>query len=63
MLGLAFASVIIALSKAGRPISGCSLNPAISFGPAPVQVMGKGNNDPIIFWKQLIYFSIYIFSY
>ena len=49
MLGLAFASVIIALSKAGRPISGCSLNPAISFGPAPVQVMGKGNNDPIIF--------------
>ena len=47
MLGLAFASVIIALSTAGGPISGCSLNPARSFGPALVQVMGKGDNDPI----------------
>ena len=49
MLGLAFASVIIALSTAGGLISGCSLNPAISFGSALVQVMVKGNNDPIIF--------------
>lgn len=47
MLGLAFASVIIALSTAGGPISGCSLNPARSFGPALVQIMAKGDNDPI----------------
>ncbi len=47
MLGLAFASVLISLNVIGGNISSCSLNPARSFGPALVQIMAKGNNDPI----------------
>ena len=47
ILGLAFASIIIEISLAGRPISGCSLNPSRSFGPAFVKIMGKRNNDSI----------------
>jgi aquaporin Z len=46
-LGLAFSSVLIALSGIGGNISGCSLNPARSFAPALVQLMAKGNKDPI----------------
>ena len=46
-LGLAFSSVLIALSGIGGRISGCSLNPARSFAPALVQVMAGGNKDPI----------------
>ena len=45
MLGLAFASTLIALSVAGGNVSGCSLNPARSFGPALVQVMAKGGDS------------------
>lgn len=47
MLGLAFASVLISMSVAGGRVSGCSLNPARSFGPALVQVMASGDKDPI----------------
>ena len=45
MLGLGFASTLIALSGAGGNVSGCSLNPARSFGPALVQVMAKGGDS------------------
>ena len=45
MLGLGFASTLIALSVAGGNVSGCSLNPARSFGPALVQVMAKGGDS------------------
>ena len=45
MLGLAFASTLIALSVAGGNVSGCSLNPARSFGPALVQVIAKGGDS------------------
>ena len=46
-LGLAFSSVLIALSGVGGNVSGCSLNPARSFGPALMQVIAGGNKDPI----------------
>ena len=46
-LGLAFSSVLIALSGIGGRVSGCSLNPARSFGPALMQVIAGGNKDPI----------------
>ena len=46
-LGLAFSSVLIALSGIGGNVSGCSLNPARSFGPALMQVIAGGNKDPI----------------
>ena len=46
-LGLAFSSVLIVLSGIGGNVSGCSLNPARSFGPALMQVMAGGNKDPI----------------
>lgn len=47
MLGLGFASTLIALNGAGGNVSGCSLNPARSFGPALVQVMASGFKNPI----------------
>lgn len=47
MLGLAFASTLISLIVIGGNISGCSLNPARSFGPALVQVMASGDKYPI----------------
>lgn len=47
MLGLGFASTLIALSGAGGNVSGCSLNPARSFGPALVQVMASGPSKPM----------------
>ena len=46
-LGLAFSSVLIALSGIGGNVSGCSLNPARSFGPALMQVIAGGDKDPI----------------
>ena len=46
-LGLAFSTVLIALSGVGGNVSGCSLNPARSFGPALMQVIAGGNKDPI----------------
>ena len=46
-LGLAFSAVLIALSGIGGNVSGCSLNPARSFGPALMQVMAGGDKDPI----------------
>ena len=45
MLGLGFASTLMALNGAGGNVSGCSLNPARSFGPALVQVMAKGGDS------------------
>ena len=47
VLGLAFSTVLIALSGIGGNVSGCSLNPARSFGPALMQVIAGGNKDPI----------------
>lgn len=47
LLGLAFASTLVSLIVIGGNISGCSLNPARSFGPALVQVMAGGDKDPI----------------
>ena len=46
-LGLAFSATLLALSGVGGNVSGCSLNPARSFAPAIVQVMAKGDKNPI----------------
>ena len=46
-LGFAFSSVLVALSGLGGGISGCSLNPARSFGPALLQVMAGGSSTPM----------------
>lgn len=46
-LGFAFSTVLIALSGAGGGISGCSLNPARSFGPALLQIMAGGRSTPM----------------
>ena len=46
-LGLAFSATILALSGIGGNVSGCSLNPARSIGPAFVQLFAGGDKDPI----------------
>ena len=47
LLGLAFAATLVSLIVIGGNVSGCSLNPARSLGPALVQVMAGGDKDPI----------------
>ena len=47
LLGLAFAATLVSLIVIGGNVSGCSLNPARSFGPALVQVMASGDSQPM----------------
>ena len=47
LLGLAFAATLCSLIVIGGNVSGCSLNPARSFGPALVQVMASGDSQPM----------------
>ena len=46
-LGFAFSITLIAISGIGGGVSGCSLNPARSFGPALLQVMAGGSSTPM----------------
>ena len=46
-LGFAFSTTLIAISGIGGGVSGCSLNPARSFGPALLQVMAGGPSTPM----------------
>ena len=46
-LGLAFAACIIACAAIGGSVSGCSMNPARSIGPAFIQWFNGTNKNPI----------------
>ena len=46
-LGFAFSITLVAISGIGGMVSGCSLNPARSFGPALLQVMAGGSSLPM----------------
>ena len=46
-LGLAFALVLLACSVAGGAVSGASMNPARSLGPAFIQLFEGTNKNPI----------------
>ena len=46
-LGLAFALVLLACSLAGGAVSGCSMNPARSLGPAFMQLFDGEYKNPI----------------
>ena len=45
--GFAFSTTLIAISGIRGGVSGCSLNPARSFGPALLQVMTGGSSTPM----------------
>ena len=46
-LGMAFSLVLLACSVAGGMVSGCSMNPARSLGPAFIQLFEGTNKNPI----------------